>query len=264
MEIVATARTDTDCRAITMRDLMQLRGGEWVILTKSALLRSNRDTILHLHALGHRLVADFVDLQVNDEVASAVDFLLASSVSQEQFFRSRFSQIPTLHVTQQADLRIPMIATPADRARFGYFDRLENCLHANEIADLVCIVRANNPVDAGWMSRLSESNAHYAIRGVVKPGVFKPFIKGFTAAHCGVPIIVASRDEEARHYLGTDYPFVIEDTSVGSVREHIGRFAAEYATARWKSAVEVMRAVAEKSSRQRVECELRALLDTIW
>ena len=263
MEIVATARDDIDCYSISLGGLTQLRD-EWVILTKSALLRSNRDTILFLRALGHRLIADFVDLQVNDEVASSVDFLLASSVFQEQFFRSRFSKIPTMHVTHHADLRMPIIATPTDRARFGYFGRLENCLHANEIADIVCIVDASKAADTGWMLRLSESNAHYAIRGVGQPGMFKPFLKGFTAAHCGVPIIVASMDEEARHYLGTDYPFVILDTSVGSVREHIGRFAAEYASSRWESAVEAMRAVAAKSSRQHVECELCALLNAIW
>ena len=263
MEIVAAARSDTDCHAIGLGGLTQLRD-EWVILTKSALLRLNRNTIWGLRALGHRLIADFVDLPVNDEVASSVDFLLASSVSQERFFRSRFSRVPTLHVTHHVDLRMPMIATPADRARFGYSGDLENCLHANEIADIVCIVRADKPVDTGWMLRLSESNAHYAIRGVGTPGAFKPFLKGFTAAHCGVPIIVASGDQEARHYLGVEYPFVVGDTSVGSVREHIGRFAAEYATSRWKSAIVMMRAVAAKSSRQRVECELRALLDAIW
>jgi hypothetical protein len=264
MEIVGAVHSDTDCHAIALGDLTQLRG-EWVILTKSALFASNRDTILGLRALGHRLIADFVDLPINDEVASSVDFLLASSVYQERFFKSRFPEIPTMYVTHHVDLRMPMIATPTDRARFGYFGIFHNCLHANEIADLVCIVdTSDDAANMRWMSRLSESSAHYAIRGEEKSGTFKPFLKGFIAAHCGVPIIVASSDEEAQYYLGTDYPFVVGDTSVGSVREHIRRFAAEYATSPWKLAVEVMRAVASKSSRQRVECELRALLDAIW
>ena len=263
MEIVGVARNDVECCAIALPDLTQLRG-ETVILTKSALLRSNRDSIYRLRALGHRLIADFVDLKINDEVASSVDFLVASSVSQERFFRERFFQIPTLHVTHHIDLRMPLIATPEDRARFGYFGFLRNCLHANEIADLICIVDASSPADTGWMSRLSESNAHYAIRGMEEPGVFKPFLKGFIAAHCGAPIIVASHDEEGQHYLGTDYPFFIGDTSVASIREHIGRFAAEYSTSRWKSAVEIMKVVAAKSSRHRVEQELHALFNAIW
>jgi hypothetical protein len=175
MEIVATARSDVDCYAISMGDLAQLRD-QWVILTKSALRRSNRDTILFLRTLGHRLIADFVDLMINDEVASSVDFLLASSVSQERFFRSRFPRIPTLHVTHHADLRMPEIGTPTDRARFGYFGDLKNCLHANEIADIVRIVLANKPLDTSWMLRLSESNAHYAIRRAAKEDGFKPFI----------------------------------------------------------------------------------------
>lgn len=263
MEIVGTVSSGTECRAIALSDLNQLRG-EWVVLTKSALLASNRDTLLRLRELGHRFIADFVDLPVDEEVASSVDFLLASSVRQERFFRSRFSQIPTLHVTHLVDLRMPTISVPTDRARFGYFGRVANCLHANEISDLVCITDANDAADTDWMARLSESNTHYAIRDAEEPAVFKPFLKGFTAAHCAAPIVVASTDEEAIYYLGTDYPLAVRDLSLASVREHLRRFANEYGTSTWNSAVEAMRVVAARSGRDRAECELRTLLNAIW
>jgi hypothetical protein len=264
MQIVRSVSSDTECHALPLRYLTQLRN-EWVILTKSALLRSNLNTILRLRDLGHYLIADFIDLPVDPEIASSVHLLLASSISQERFFRSRFSQIPTMHLTHHVDLRLPAIATPADQARFAYFGMLQNCLHARQIADLVCMVDTSSAVDTGWMSRLSESNAHYAIRaGEGPPGEFKPFLKGFIAAHCGVPIIVASTDKEARHYLGSDYPFVIEDLSLGSVREHINRCRGEYGTSTWKSALETMIAVATQSNRQYVERELRVILSAIW
>ena len=75
---------------------------------------------------------------------------------------------------------------------------------------------------------------------------------------------VASTDKEARHYLGSDYPFVIEDLSLGSVREHINRCRGEYGTSTWKSALETMIAVATQSNRQYVERELRVILSAIW
>lgn len=263
MEIVADTRSDIECRAIALEDLWQRRG-EWVVLTKSALLASARDIISGLQALGHRLIADFLDTRVDGDIASSVDLLLASSIAQERFFRLRFSHIPTLHVTHHVDLRVPPVAAPTDRARFGYYGKLANCLHVKEIADLVHIVDANDASDTRWMSRLSESNAHYAIRGPEDPGAFKPFLKGFTAAHCGVPVIVDAADEEARYYLGSGYPFVIDDLSLGSVREHIKRFAGEYGTSTWESAVEAMRSVAARSSRRYVEQELRSVLNAIW
>jgi hypothetical protein len=263
MELIAAVGSNVECRAIALSDLDGLRG-EWVVLTKSALLASNRDTLCRLRELGHRLIADFIDHPVEDGMASSVDVLLASSVCQEQFFRSRFSQIPTLHVTHHVDLRMPKISPLMDRARFGYFGRIANCRYADEIADLVCIVDANDAADMTWMTRLRHTNAHYALRGEEDPSVFKPFVKGFTAAHCAAPIIVASTDEEAIHYLGTKYPFTIDDLSLGSVREHVGRFAGEYGTSTWNSAVEAMRAVAARSTQDHVKHELRALLNAIW
>jgi len=263
IDIASGVRGDVECRAIALEELWRLRG-EWVVLTKSALLVSTRDTIAHLHALGHRIVADFVDLKVDDDVAASADVLLASSASQERYFRFRFAHIPIFHVTHQVDLRLPVIVTPTDRARVGYYGKLANCLHLNGIADLVRIVDANDASDPRWMSRLSESNAHYALRGAEDPGVFKPFLKGFTAAHCGAPIIVAAADAEARDYLGNEYPFMIRDLSLASVREHITRFAGLYATSTWQSAAATMREVANRSGRQHVEQELRALLNAIW
>jgi len=114
------------------------------------------------------------------------------------------------------------------------------------------------------MARLFESNVHYAIRAANEPRVFKPFLKGFVAAHCGVPIIVAAADAEARHYLGDDYPFVVENLSLGSVRQHIELFADQYATLTWKSALERLREIAAQSNRRHVEEELRVVLDAIW
>ena len=262
MEIVREARGEIECHATTLADLWQRRD-EWVVLTKSALLASACGDIQRLRALGHRLIADFIDLAVDADIAASVDVLLASSFSQYRFFQNRFPQVMTLHVTHHVDLRMPAISTPADRARFGYFGNLANCLHAKKIADLVRFVDAHDGFDTSWMARLSQSNAHYAIRAAEDPRVFKPFLKGFVAAHCGVPIIVAATDAEARHYLGDDYPFVVEDLSLGSVRRHIKLFADQYATSTWKSAVERLRGIAAQSNRRHVEDELRVVLDAI-
>lgn len=262
MELIVTISPETECRAIALSDLEELHDGR-VVLTKSALQALTPGKIDRLRERRHRLIADFIDLPVDDDVAASVDWLIASSVCQEQFFRNRFRRIPTLHVTHHVDLRMPTISPPADRARLGYFGRIANCRHAAEIGDLVRVVDANDAADTNWMDRLSESNAHYAIRSEEDAAIFKPFIKGFTAAYCAAPIIVASTDEEAISYLGTDYPFAIDDLSLDSVREHVRRFAAEYGTSTWNSAVEAMKVVAARSGRDHINGELRALLKAV-
>jgi hypothetical protein len=113
------------------------------------------------------------------------------------------------------------------------------------------------------MRRLCEFNAHCALRASQEPGAFKPFTKGFVAAHCGVPVIVGAGDEEARHYLGPHYPFVIGEDSVESVRAHLVRFAGAFGTSVWTLAAETMRQVAARSEQQHVKAELRVFLDAV-
>jgi hypothetical protein len=262
MEIIEALRGDIECRPAGLADLWQLRH-EWVVLTKSALHACDRAGIDRLRGLGHRLIADFVDLPVDTDMAASMEMLLASSFSQLRFFRGRFPRVATMHLTHHVDLRIPSVSPPTDRARFGYFGKPWNCRHAQEIADLVRIVDTKVH-DTRWMACLPESNAHYAIRGDEPPRMFKPFLKGFVAAHCGVPMVVDAADEEARHYLGADYPLAIGDLSLASVRRHMQLFAEQYATPIWGSTVERARAVAAQSRRAHVEDELRAVLAAIW
>jgi hypothetical protein len=215
-----------------------------------------------LRARGNFLIADFVDLPVNQTTA-AVNVLLASSISQQNFYRKHFPKIPVFHITHHVDLRVPAIQPASGSARFGYYGKLENCLHVNEIGGLVRIVPANDAGDLNWVAQLAESNAHYALRPAEHAGTFKPFIKGFVAAHCGAPVVVAAGNEEARHYLGADYPFTIEDVSLPSVLAHLERFAGNFGTPLWDAAVEVMRGVAVRAGRATVERELREFLGAV-
>jgi hypothetical protein len=259
---VSHLEPEIECHAVSLCDLKQLRN-ERVVLTKSALLILTRDSILQLRLLGHRLAADFVDMKVDTELAAPVHCLIASSISQARYFKAQLPDVPAFHVTHHVDLRTPPIAIPRDCARFGYFGKPDNCLHRSALTDLVRIVSVCDPRDLSWISQLAENNAHYAIRPWEPQVGFKPFLKGFVAAHCGAPIVIAENDEEAQYYLGVDYPFRVRDLSLGSVREQIQNFAGEYMSPTWKRGLDAMKDVAARSSRYHVELELRALLGAI-
>jgi len=259
MEIISRLEPEIECRAVRLPDLKQLRN-EPVVLTKSALRVLTPDDVLELRRYGHRLAADFIDMKVDTELASLMHCLIASSMSQAGFFKSRLPDVPTFHVTHHVDLRIPPIATPRGLARFGYFGMPHNCLHREALTDLVRFVSVSHPLDLRWISRLTENNAHYALRSWDPQDGFKPFTKGFIAAHCGAPIVIAENDEEARYYLGAEYPFRVRDLSLASVREQIRNFAGEYMSPSWKLGLDAMKEVAARSSRRHVEAELRVLL----
>jgi hypothetical protein len=262
MKLVQEVRGDVECRADSLSGLKRTRG-EAVILTKSALYKAKPRTIAQLRAREHCLIADFVDLPVDLAVAAGMDFLLASSVGQACFLRARLPQIPMFHVTHHADLRLPPVVPLADRARFGYFGKPENCLHGDAIRSLVEIVPAGDFAKMDWMRRLVQFNAHYALRPAEAEKIFKPFMKGFVAAHCGVPVIAGANDAEARHYLGAAYPFFIEDLSLASVCAQLDCFAGAFATSAWVLAVEIMHNVALRTGRDAIKQELAVFLDAI-
>jgi hypothetical protein len=264
MRLIQELRPDVACHAVSLSALTQSRG-EHVVLTKSALSEMTAETVMRLRALRHYLIADPVDLPLDDSVAEAADFLLASSISQQRFLRARCPALPVCLVTHHVDLRMPAVRVRAgtDRARFGYFGNENHCLHGDDIADLVTVVSATHPTDQAWMARLGEFNAHYALRVETAPDIFKPFLKGFVAAHCGVPIVVGADDEEARHYLGADYPFVVDDLSLAAVRARLTEFADAFGTPSWRSAQAAMRDVAARSDRRNVERELGQFLSVL-
>jgi hypothetical protein len=262
MEIVRRLEPEIECRAVSLTDLMQLRA-ERVVLTKSALLVLTRDRVLELRSLGHRLAADFIDMKIDRELASQAHCLIASSFSQAKHLHARLPDVPVFHVTHHVDLRLPPIPIPRDRARFGYFGKLQNCLHGSALADFVRVVAVTDPLDVSWYARLAENNAHYAIRAAEPQDGFKPFMKGFVAAHCGAPIVIAADDEEAKYYLDADYPFRVRDLSLRPLREQIRSFADLYMSPAWKRGLAAMKEVAARSSRQQVELELRLLLGAI-
>jgi len=262
MALIHQACGDVACRGSTLAGLLQSTE-ELVVLTKSALVSLTPELIGRLRRRGHRLIADFIDFPMDETLAREMHALLASSVMQERHLRARFPEIPVFHVTHHVDLRLPKVVAPADRPRFGYFGRPENLMHGPAVGDLVSIVPAEDPKRPGWMRRLREFNAHCALRVPEGENSFKPFTKGFVAAHCGAPIIVGAEDAEARHYLGPDYGFVIGDMGLEPVRARLAEFAAAFGSPVWRAAVAAMREVAAQCGVGRVREELRAFLSEV-
>jgi len=263
IELASRTRPAIACRPCALAELGGLRG-ETVILTKSALCRIDRRDMARLRGRGHRLIADPVDLPPRDGVLAAAHILLASSLTQELAYRAWFTGLPVHYLAHHVDLRLPAVTPPADRARLAYFGKLENCLHADRIQPLVSLIPAEFPADTGWMRHLASHNAHYALRAANPVDGFKPFTKGFVAAHCGAPVIVRADDEEARLHLGPDYPFYIQTLAPDSVLGKLAEIAAGFGTPDWQAALATMQHIRAGIALPAIQQRLGAILDAIF
>jgi hypothetical protein len=102
---------------------------------------------------------------------------------------------------------------------------------------------------------------HYAVRNRRPIDGFKPFLKGFTAAHCRSNIIVPRSEGDAIYYLTSDYPYLLEDESLNSVSYMIARVRASFGSDEWRRGLEIMDSVRRRSSPDQVAGELEALID---
>jgi hypothetical protein len=90
--------------------------------------------------------------------------------------------------------------------------------------------------------------------------VFKPFTKGFTAAHCLSPILTERSESDAQFYLPDDYPFFLPGGSWNEVRDAMMRIRGEFGGKSWRYAVDVMRDVRDKSSADHIANEFKTML----
>jgi hypothetical protein len=115
--------------------------------------------------------------------------------------------------------------------------------------------------DFSWAERLPEFNCHYAVRKPRPIDGFKPFLKGFTAAHFGAPVIVDEGTSDADYYLGPDYAYKVESTDEDSILACLDLVALSFGTSIWKEMVDRMRSVKERSTHRWFAHEFDQLLN---
>lgn len=233
-----------------------------VILSKGFLIDATVDTIFALKAFGNILVADYIDSNPDLSVAAEIDGFMASSHRQYNYLRSTFPNQPCHLVTHHVDQRIGRVVPPVDRLRVGYFGGSWNARHAAALEGCVEFFSTDpkRAIDRQWMSELANYNCHYGLRVVQSYDGFKPFLKGFTAAHCGAPIITEIVEGDATYYLPPDYPFFVAADDAHGVTKSIHHIADIFGGPEWRYACGAMREVRERSSVRVVIREFKALI----
>ena len=111
------------------------------------------------------------------------------------------------------------------------------------------------------LAELPNYNLHYAVRRTTRNRhASKPFTKGFTAAALRANILVDAGTDDALHYLGADYPFLIPSNSVDDIAAGVVHVTDAFGTAEWQRGLEVMEYVRHVSSPRHVVGELTQVL----
>lgn len=236
-----------------------------VVLSKMVALTIDARTLSDLRSRGNTLYADYLDGVVPASTARLLDGFIASSRAQSSHLKARFPGQRVVHVTHHVDLDIPDIEVAEGGFRCAYFGDLGNALYQRRLRTKLDFHSTSGPKPA-WIEKLRLYNCHYALRSRwYTPwnrrywAGFKPFTKGFIAAHVGAVILVSRQDTEALGYLGTDYPFVCDATSLSSVLDALDAVQQSLGTARWHAAVAAMRSLKAATGLPRVKAELEEL-----
>ncbi len=210
------------------------------IVNKSALMPKSQSVVTRLKDAGCTVLVDFVDRRVTTADGDAADGFLAVSALQYRHLRATWPDKPVIHIPHHVDLDIGPVACQWDQFACAYFGNLDNAAHLDAVreAGLVTAIETLTANKNNWHAQLPAYNLHYAFRPRALWGAgFKPFTKGFTAAHAGAIVVVADDDDEATELLGTDYPFRIPATADATTTiHHLHAMRDSFGSNAWRTA----------------------------
>jgi hypothetical protein len=236
-----------------------------VILNKNLALSIAPSEIDSLIGRGNYVIIDPLDGAVLPGILERSDAIIAASYLQRLYLRDAYGHKPIHFVSHHVDLRIGKVSPPDDEMKMGYFGEVYNARFADELKTHITFKRTDTgkASDTSWMASLSAFNCHYSVRERQDFDGFKPFTKGFLAAHCGVPILVSSEDEEAKLLLPNRYPYRFEIRSPADAIDAIDTMRDDFGGARWREATEAMSVVRYLSSGSTISAQLDGALSSL-
>jgi len=236
-----------------------------LILTKNALKALSAEDLHRLRRRGNSLLFDVVDEAPPPTTPEYADAVIAASRSAWEDF-DRQLPMPTFLVNHHVDPRLGGLALPAQQEVFraGYFGELFNTVRSTGIERSVDFIEVSTVTrNDDWLLRLPGYSIHYAVRRQIALNHHKPFLKGFTAAHCGANILIQAAEREAVLWLGEDYPFLIhEEVDDASIMAAIDSAHGAFGTPAWIDGLERMREIRERTTQRAVAAEVEAMVST--
>jgi len=231
-----------------------------LFLTKGALKSARPDDLAALRRRGNLLAFDVVDEEPPAHLLEPQDVLVAASITAFIELPRAFPSHDVRLVNHHVDPRITAhpIIPPIDRLRMAYFGELVNAMLSPRISErLEPVAIDTSRPDSAWIEALPHYNCHYAVRATRDLDHHKPFLKGFTAAHCSSNVVIQATNSEAVHWLGEDYPFFIRgEATEATILAMLERVSDSFGGAEWQHGLAVMRDVRERTTPSRIAAEV--------
>lgn len=250
---------DTHVRVAPLTD--DFRNG-MLFLTKGALKAASDERLASLKEHGNRLYFDVVDEHPPPTTNSFADVLVCASITAFADLSREFPHVEAALLNHHVDPRVQGLAfTERNKFRAGYFGETVNALLTPRIEEAVDVTPIDTSrEDSAWIKRLPDYSAHYAVRRTRELDRHKPFLKGFTAAHCNANILIQRSETEAVTWLGDDYPYLIDDPVTEShVLEALEQARDSYGSKQWLAGLDTMAGIRDRTSRERIGSELKRL-----
>ncbi|TFD70099.1 hypothetical protein [Cryobacterium sp. Hb1] len=233
-----------------------------VFLTKGALKAMTMERLESLKKNRNVLLFDVVDELPPPITRDYADVLIAASHTAFSQHSLNFPHLPVRLVNHHVDPRVTalQVSPPADLLRTAYFGETINGIITPEIAKQVSVVPVDTSKESSsWITHLTGYNFHYAVRATRDLDHFKPFLKGFTAAHCNSNILIQASEEEPAHWLGTDYPFLLQGPPTeASILQAMEYARDTFGHPEWREGLARMGEVRERTSPARIGTEIRS------
>lgn len=235
------------------------------ILNKSFLINASPREFEVLLLNNNIICLDYIDSLPKQFQINYSHSLIASSYKQKIFFLEKFNNKLIKYIPHNVDPRLNKKNIDNNFLNIGYFGEKDNGLYLDDLSGLVdCyFINTKKNENQNWISNINRYNAHYIIRRFQDNKVFKPFLKGFTAAHNNSNIIAYINDGDSLHYLGIDYPYLLKDKSLKNVLNMIYYMKESYKSKEWNEGLEIIKDIKFKSSNKFIINEFKDLLSSL-
>ena len=218
-----------------------------------------------LIAKGNILCFDYIDSIEKKFQIFYASVLIASSIKQFIYYKSKYPDKIIHLINHHVDPRINIHKQNNYELKIGYFGEKENGLYLDKLQDFLIpnYINTKENSNSNWISQLNKFNAHYIVRKTNNKKVFKPFLKGFTAAHCASNVIAYKFDGDSHFYLNDEYPYLLENDSFKNTIDMFNYMQDTFKTDIWLKGLEIMKEVKYKSSKKYIVNQFTTLMKII-
>ncbi len=235
-----------------------------LFITKWALAGLKTETIAKLKRQNNILIFDPVDAALQDFTKDYADIVVAASKTALADYQKQLGPEQVRLVNHHVDPRIKFDVTRQPKNfKAAYFGELVNTFSTPAIQERVDFVQVDtNKQVNNWLDELNNYSFHYAIRQIKQMDNHKPFLKGFTAAHCHSNMLIQDSQPEALMWLGKDYPYLIKgQVTEKKVIEKLDHIKDSFGSAEWKRAMSVMESIRQETSEDAIAREFKAMIE---